>query len=224
MSMQLTNKQKIGTYGEYLREFKIPLVQQILKEIIINTPTIYFGASTSSTGKYHPEATNGLAGLVKHSVAVMLTAKEMLNNETMMTVFNMTNLSDLDKEIILAAALVHDNAKYGADEKEGSQKYYTEGAHPRLVVEIVKKSELLKTLDAKGLAELNKMLKLISTHMGQWTNVRGGEPLNIPSTPAQAFIHMCDYIVSRKTMDNIENIKFPSDASPELVEWFSNQR
>jgi len=75
------------------------------RKIIINTPTIYFGASTSSTGKHHPKVVNGLTGLVRHSVATMLTAKEFLGNDIIMKVFQMSELSELDKEIILAASL-----------------------------------------------------------------------------------------------------------------------
>lgn len=221
--MNLTDKQKLATYGGHLRVFKIPVIQKIVKEIIVHTPTIYFGASTSSTGKYHPLATNGLSGLVKHSTAVMLSAKDLLDNETVSMVFKMNNLSDLDRETILAAALVHDNAKYGAEEKDGDEKYYTLGEHPRLVGEIAKKAGLYDELDADGIKVLEKMLKLIETHMGQWTNVRGGEPLDKPSSPAQAFIHMCDYIVSRKTFDNVQNIKLPDDTDPELIAWFESQ-
>ena len=221
--MKLTNKQKIHTYGKHLKVFKIPVVQKIVKEIIENTPTIYFGSSTSSTGKYHPLATNGLSGLVKHSTAVMLIAKDMLENETITKVFNMSNLSDLDKETVLAAALLHDNAKYGAEEKDGDEKYYTLGEHPRLVKDIAIKAKLHETLDEEGLKVLNKMLKMIETHMGQWTNVRGGAPLDKPSTHAQAFIHMCDYIVSRKTFDNVQDIKLPDDTNPDLIKWFETQ-
>lgn len=218
--MELTGKQKLATYGKHLKTFKNPTIVKILREIIVNTPTIYFGASTSSTGKYHPLATNGLTGLVKHSTAVMLTAKDLLDNQTVRMIFNMNNLSDLDKEIILAAALVHDNAKYGAEDVIKEGKYYTLGEHPRLVKEIAKNAGLYEILDDEEIDVLEKMLKLIETHMGEWTNVRGGEPLDAPSSKAQAFIHMCDYIVSRKTFDNVQDMKLPDDTDPELISWF----
>jgi len=85
--MEMTSEQKLSFYGEYLNEFKDEDVYRIVKEVIEHTPTIFFGASTSSTGKYHPQATNGLMGLVKHSVAVMLTAKEFLTNDTVLNIF-----------------------------------------------------------------------------------------------------------------------------------------
>ena len=220
----LTPKQKLQTYGEFLKEFKNPTIQLILKEIIINTPTIYFGASTSSTGKYHPLATNGLSGLVKHSVAVMLTAKDLLENETVSAVFRLNKLSPVDKEIFLAAALIHDNAKYGADDLEDlNVKYYTQGNHPRMVKDIAEKAGLYTKLTEEQLPVLNKMLHLIETHMGQWTFVKNGAPLEKPQNYSQSFIHMCDYIVSRKTFDNVANISLPNDVDPELIAWFQTQ-
>ena len=114
--MEMTNEQKLSVYGDYLNRFKNKTVREIVEGVIINTPTVFFGASTSSTGKYHPLATNGIMGLVKHSVAVMLTAEDMMRNETIMEVFELEELSNLDKEVILAACLLHDNAKYGVNE------------------------------------------------------------------------------------------------------------
>lgn len=147
--MKLTDKQKLETYGECLKEFKYPVIQNIVEKIIINTPTIYFGASTSSTGKHHPKVVNGLTGLVRHSVATMLTAKEFLDNDIIMKVFQMSELSELDKEIILAACLLHDNAKYGVEEKDGDEKYYTLGEHPRLFKKLVKRPVCMKNSRGK---------------------------------------------------------------------------
>lgn len=221
--MKLTDKQKLETYGEFLKEFKYPVIQNIVEKIIINTPTIYFGASTSSTGKHHPKVVNGLTGLVRHSVATMLTAKEFLDNEIIMKVFQMSELSELDKEIILAACLLHDNAKYGVEEKSGDEKYYTLGEHPRLFKELVKKAGLHKELKGEDLKILYKINNLVETHMGQWTKVRHQKDLAKPSSYAQAFVHMCDYVVSKKTLDTVESISLPEDVTPELIKWFETQ-
>lgn len=222
--MRLSNKDKLEMYGDYLNEFKNPVVNRIVKKVIVNTPTIFFGVSTSSTGKNHPSATNGVAGLVKHSVATMLIAKDMLRNDTMLWIFKMTGLTELDKEIILAACLIHDNAKYGSKDKEEIDvKYYTEGNHPRLIKEIAENAGLYNELKGEDLEILNRIIKLIETHMGQWVKVKDEEDLDKPSSYAQAFVHMCDYIVSRKTFDNVSEIGLPNDINPELIQWFKTQ-
>lgn len=219
--MKLTKEQKLDIYKGYLDEFKNQKVLNIVEKIIENTPTIFFGASTSSTGKYHPVVTNGFMGLVKHSLAVMITAKEFMRNETIMKVFNLENLSDLDKEIILAACLVHDNAKYGADELDYTQFHYTRTEHPRLVVDIVKKAGL-ENFDKEDKEILNKMLHLIETHMGEWTKVRGGEDLKKPSSKIQAFVHLCDYTVSKKTFDIVSELSVPESFPQDIIDGFKN--
>ena len=44
---------------------------------------------------------------------------------------------------------------------------------------------------------------LVATHMGQWnTDYRNGlEIMQKPSTKAQSFVHLCDYLASRKFLE-----------------------
>lgn len=230
----MNNEQKLSVFGAYLDVFKIPEIKEIVNEVIINTPILYFGASTSSTGKYHPSATNGIMGLVKHSVAVMLIAQDSFRNDVIMSTFGLNNLSDLDKEIILAACLLHDNAKYGAEDDMVyvNEKIYTNNEHPRLVSEIAKKAGLFNSENKDLVLYLGKILDLIETHMGQWTNVENRynknvvanpEPLDAPKTGKQRFVHLCDYMASRKTMDVVSSLSLPEDLDNKTLEWFNFQ-
>lgn len=230
----MNDNQKLGVYGAHLANFKNPLISKIVKDIIIHTPTLFFGASTSSTGKYHPLATNGVMGLVKHSVAVMLIAKDLLGNKTITSVFRLNDLSDIDKEIILAACLLHDNAKYGPENDilYSEKKLYTNNEHPRLVYKIAENAGLANIDKENGVDYLAKILNLIETHMGQWTDTNSrysnppiwdSEPLKAPSSYAQSFVHLCDYMASRKIMDTISTLSLPDDIEPELLEWFIKQ-
>lgn len=78
-------------------------------------------------------------------------------------------------------------------------------------------------LDEAGKEKLRKIVKLIETHMGQWTFVREGEPLEKPSTRAQAFVHMCDFVASRKTFDIVSEMTFPEGVDNEIMESFKTQ-
>lgn len=230
----MNNKQKLSAFGVHLDVFKIPEIKEIVNDVIINTPTLYFGASTSSTGKYHPLATNGVMGLVKHSVAVMLIAQDLFRNDVIMSVFGLNDLSELDKEIILAACLLHDNAKYGAEDDMlySNKKVYTNNEHPRLVSEIAKKAGLFDSENKNLVLYVYKILNLIETHMGQWTNVENKydktpvvnpEPLEVPKTGKEKFVHLCDYMASRKTMDVVSSLSLPEDLDNETLEWFNFQ-
>lgn len=230
----MNNNQKIEIYGNHLDNFKNPLIKEIVEEVIIHTPIIFFGASTSSSGKYHPLATNGVMGLAKHSLATMLTANDLLRNDTIMKIFGLENLSDIDKEIILAACLLHDNAKYGANEGDlyTDEKLYTNKEHPRLVSGIAENAGLFDADEENQVIYLLRILELIETHMGQWTdtNEKYGKPpklnqpdLDKPETKQQAFVHMCDYIVSRKTLDVVSELSMPEGVEPKTLDWFVKQ-
>ena len=41
------------------------------------------------------------------------------------------------------------------------------------------------------------VVELIASHMGQWNKTKSME-MPVPETPAQKFVHLCDYLASRK--------------------------
>ena len=50
--------------------------------------------------------------------------------------------------------------------------------------------------------ELNLICRCIETHMGPWTtNYKGEDVLSPPKDKYQRFVHMCDYLASRKFLD-----------------------
>ena len=56
--------------------------------------------------------------------------------------------------------------------------------------------------------ELNLVCRCIETHMGPFTkNYKGEEVLKKPVDKYQRFVHMCDYLSSKKFLD----IKFEND-------------
>ena len=56
--------------------------------------------------------------------------------------------------------------------------------------------------------EINFLINVISSHMGPWTkDYKGNEVLPKPVNKYQKFVHMCDYIASRKFL----NISFEND-------------
>ncbi len=166
-----------------------------LKKLVSMLPDYFFKVAASSTGKYHPEFTLGDAGLVRHSKAAFKIGYELLNNNTIGNVFN-----ESEKDLMLCALLVHDGLKHGVIESK-----YTVFDHPILMANFIRENKSEFTWNDK---EIDFIASVIETHMGEWTlDYQGNEVLTKPSNKYQKFVHMCDFLASRKFLD----IKFSNN-------------
>lgn len=167
----------------YIKEDRIKTAAKILIEQL---PDYFFEVPASSTGKYHPSYTLGTGGLVRHTKAAVRIAYELLNDPVIGNKYTTT-----EKDLMLLGLIIHDGLKSG---KEKSQ--YTKVEHPLLVVNMIKdnKNQLHLTEE-----ELNLLCSVIASHMGPWnTDFSGNEVLPVPKTKYENFVHMCDYLASRK--------------------------
>ena len=159
-----------------------------LLNIIEKLPDYWFKVPASSTGKYHPEYALGDGGLLRHSKAAMRIGYDLLSDPCIGDKY-----TDREKDLMLIALLVHDGLKLGNPEEK-----YTRFDHPILMANFIKDNyeELeLKKEDAEFIGEV------IKTHMGPWTtDYNGNEVLEPPTTKYQNFVHMCDYLASRKSI------------------------
>ena len=159
-----------------------------LLELINLLPEYWLEEAASSTGKYHPEYALGKGGLLRHSKAAMRIGYELLNNPCIGDKY-----TDREKDLMLMSLLVHDGLKLGMP-----QEKYTRFDHPILMGKFV-----LDNRDKIGLSEedANFMNDVIKTHMGPWTtDYDGNEVLERPKTKYQNFVHMCDFLASRKCL------------------------
>ena len=157
------------------------------KYLISNLPDYFFQVDASSTGKYHPKYAAGDGGLTRHVKSACKFAYELLSNPIIGKPY-----SSRDKDLIIIALLIHDGLKYGKGEKEK----YTRFDHPLLASEYAKenKNNLKMTEE-----ELEKMAAAVASHMGPWnTNQYSDVVLPIPKAPMEKFVHMCDYLASRR--------------------------
>lgn len=157
-----------------------------LLKIIEMLPEYWLTEPASSTGKYHPEYALGEGGLLRHSKAAMRIGYELLSDPCIGDKY-----TEREKDLMLIALLVHDGLKLGLP-----QEKYTRFDHPILMANYIKdnRNELkLSEEDAEFIASV------IKTHMGPWTtDYNGNEVLERPQTKYQNFVHMCDYLASRK--------------------------
>lgn len=175
-------------FKEELLLIKDKKLREILLRIINLLPEYWLHEAASSTGKYHPEYALGEGGLIRHSKAAMRIGYELLNDPCIGDKY-----TSHEKDLMLMSLLVHDGLKLG-----DPQERYTRFDHPILMANFVvdKADELELSLeDAKFMGDV------IKTHMGPWTtDYNGNEVLERPKTKYQNFVHMCDYLASRKCL------------------------
>lgn len=161
-------------------------LSESLLKIIEKLPEYWFTEPASSTGKYHPEYALGNGGLLRHSKAAMRIGYELLNDPCIGDKY-----TSREKDLMLMSLLVHDGLKLGLP-----QEKYTRFDHPILMGKFI--LDNYKEFDiTKEDAEF--MNDVIKTHMGPWTtDYDGNEVLEKPKNKYQNFVHMCDYLASRK--------------------------
>ena len=180
---------KIEIFKNEINKISDERLRKNLEIIIDNLPDYFFSIPASSTGKYHPSFTLGESGLVRHSKVAFKIAYDLLSIST----FN-DDFSPLEKDLLLMSVLIHDGLKKGKIEEK-----YTRFDHPILMGEYIK--ELKDKLTLKD-DEIEFISDVIKSHMGEWnTNQYSKVILPLPETKYQKFVHRCDYLASRKSLD-----------------------
>ena len=147
------------------------------------TPDYFWTDGASSSGKYHPQFSQGIGGLVRHTKAVVMFAEELLRMSSY------AYMREEYKDYVIAACILHDTAKYGVGEYD--KKEYKNHA----------------TNAAKAFAEYAEqvmdykpsefLLNAIASHMGQWSTEKEDRPF----TNIDRCVHMADYMASRSFID-----------------------
>ena len=161
--------------------------------ILDNVPDYFYHIAASSTGKYHPKFSLGEGGLVRHTKSALMFAEELFKNDTIQS------FTDEEKDIIRVSLILHDSVKHGLD---GST--FTTSTHPldaSKYIDIVCNNEFVPD-EVKEIynSDICKTIKrAIETHMGNYNKDRqGNEILPKPQTELEKFVHLCDYLSSRK--------------------------
>lgn len=152
-------------------------------------PDYFFEIEASSTGKYHPSYALGKGGLVRHTKAAVRIAFDLLSDPSIGDKYT----SD-EKDLMIMGLLLHDGVKCGLPKEK-----YTRFDHPIMMCEVIMDNEENMELEME---EIEFVCDVIKTHMGPWTtDYNGVEVLEKPKTKYQNFVHMCDYLASRKTLE-----------------------
>ncbi len=167
----------------YIKDSKL---KESLIKIINELPDYWLEVAASSTGKYHPKYALGAGGLLRHSKVAMRMGYELLLDESIGNKY-----TSREKDLMLISLLIHDGLKSGIEKEK-----YTRFDHPILMANYIKDNRdefKLSKEDSEFIGDI------IKTHMGPWiTDYNGNEVLEPPKTKYQSFVHMCDFLASRK--------------------------
>ncbi len=193
----MNNRNIENRFSDCLSLIKNDHLKEVLKLILDEyLPNYWFTIDASSTGKYHPKYAAGEGGLMRHSKAAMFIGNEILNNP----LFG-DNFSSYQKDLLLMSLLIHDGLKYNYEKEK-----YTNFAHPILMSKFIMDNHELWDLSYD---DAEYMSKVIASHMGPWNTSKYDKTiLPIPETKEEYFVHLCDYLASRK----IINIQFDENS------------
>ncbi len=160
-----------------------------IETILSLLPDYFFHVPSSSTGKHHPSFALGEKGLVRHTKVAVRIAKELLGLN-----MNKDKFTGDERDLIISALIIHDGLKSGLIKQE-----YTVFDHPLLISKFISDNASKLLFNSQELSLLKGMLE---SHMGQWNkNDYSTIILPLPSNKCEEFIHMCDYLASRKFLD-----------------------
>ena len=179
-------------------EFKIELsyikddrIRKSCETILDMLPEYFYEIPASSTGKYHPSFSLGKGGLVRHVKVATRIANDLFEDPSFKSKYTRN-----EKDIMLMTLILHDSLKSGLNHDK-----YTAFNHPILISNFVNDNKDKIELTDE---ELEMFRTCVESHMGgfPWnTNSYTNEELPEPKNKFQVFVHMCDYLSSRKYLD-----------------------
>ena len=175
-------------------------IREFAKVLVENLPNYIWEVGASSTGKYHPAYSLGVGGLMRHQIAVV----RFLNYFFELEQYN-TKFTSREMDLMKVAGLVHDGRKSG-EQTDYERSKFTKFDHP------IQMANVIRSYDGQYLnhEELEFIAHCIESHMGQWSTDRKSKAvLPKPIDDYQHFVHLADYLASRKDLtmafDNVES-------------------
>lgn len=189
-------------------------IREFAKVLVEGLPDYIWHVGASSTGKYHPAYSLGEGGLMRHQVAVV----RFLNYFFELEQYN-TKFTTREMDLMRIAGLVHDGRKSG-EQTDYEKSKFTKFDHP------LQMANVIRSYDGQYLNhdELEFIAHCIESHMGQWsTDRKSSVVLPKPIDEYQHFVHLADYLASRKdlTMAFDESTQ-PKVELPDVNEYVLN--
>ena len=180
--MGITAEDKVEAFETELNRIFDKKVREFTKLCLIAAPDYFFeDCPSSSTGKFHPLDELGHDGVLIHTKKVFTMAYEMVKGLA----------CERNRDIVLAAALIHDLRKQGY-EKGGHTDMQRHCAYAaELVDEVQEATQLLQ-------GDQHQMLRAcVGYHLGPWSYEPWKKPLS-EYTPEELTVYLSDFTVSKR--------------------------
>lgn len=185
-------------------------IREFAKVLVENLPDYIWHVGASSTGKYHPAYSLGEGGLMRHQIAVVRFLNYFFELE------QYQSLGSRNIDMMRVAGLVHDGRKSG-EQADYEKSKYTKFDHP------IQMANVVRSYDGQYLnhEELEFIAHCIESHMGQWsTDKKSSTVLPKPLDVYQHFVHLADYLASRKDLTMaFDNVESPKAAPANIDEY-----
>jgi HD superfamily phosphohydrolase YqeK len=151
----------------------------------------FWDIPSSFSGKYHPKDEHGVGGNVIHTKRVARIAAIFADSYT---------LSEEERDIVIAACLLHDVCKGVKDSQNSAVRY--DPMHSYTVGKFIEKCRLhdKKTASESDSSTLylsedviQSILRLVRCHLGPWSPV----PETYPITYLDFIVHLADNVASK---------------------------
>ena len=176
-------------FKKELRLIRDKNIKSFAEGMLDRLPDYFFDVPASSTMKYHPAFACEEHGLVKHVRMAIKIAISLLENDSFKSLRKQS-------DIIIVALMLHDGYKSGI-----AKQKYTAFAHPLIAASEIRKHHATDLKDLLTDEQCELIATAIESHMGQWNSSKyDSEILPKPKTGLQVFVHLADYLSSRKYM------------------------
>lgn len=183
----MTNEEKITLFQKEIDYLNRDDFKDFIKKAITLIPDYFFEIPASSSGKFHSALECGFGGLVYHTRSVAKIANYLVNLQQYKS-----KLSEIERDCVICAALLHDCIKHDWENKTG----FSVHQHPILAAEFVKTNEELRGMISEE--SQNIIGDAIASHSGEWTTSKRSKViLPSPQNLVQELVHLSDYIASR---------------------------
>jgi 23S rRNA maturation-related 3'-5' exoribonuclease YhaM len=169
-------------------------IQAFTINILENAPDYFYRAMASSTGKYHPQCTCKVGGLVTHVKRATYFANRLCDGY---------GIKGIDRDIVLSAIILHDIAKVPSPKEDSKITYADYENHPINAEKYLVSKALLKQSndpdDTFMEERFLKILHCIKHHMGLWTPASIKKDLK-NYTQLELIVYTADYIAATKDL------------------------
>ncbi len=178
----ITAEEKVASFKEELEGIFNKKVREFTKLCVTQSPDYFYAdCPSSSTGKYHPLDELGADGVLIHTKKVYTMAYELVKGMD----------CEASRDIVLAAAIIHDLRKQGLTRGGHTDMRRHCALAADLVEEVQEATELLTE------EHYNMLRNCVGYHLGPWSYEPWRKPLS-EYTAEELTLYISDFTVSKR--------------------------